>query len=93
MDSDAPEGEDVKAKVSSYVNPYNLKTIQISAEQLIGGSKTAEGTDNALRLRWNKELSNTYAAFTNIMKIDPNLNIMINDFGKDLDQGKVKKKC
>jgi hypothetical protein len=91
MDSESPETEDVKAKVSSYVNTYNLKTIQISAEQLIGGSKTAEGTDNALRLRWNKELSNTYAAFTNIMKIDPNLNIMINDFGKDLDQGKVKK--
>ncbi len=91
MDSEAPENEDIKSKVSSYVNTYNLKTIQISAEQLIGGSKTAEGTDNALRLRWNKELSNTYAAFTNIMKIDPNLNIMINDFGKDLDQGKVKK--
>ena len=89
MDGEAPDNESVKAKVSSYVNPYNLKTIQISAEQLIGGAKTAEGGDNALRLRWNKEVTNTYAAFTNIMDIEK-VNI-INEYGKNLDEGKVKK--
>ena len=89
MDADAPENENIKAKVSSYVNPYNLKTIQISAEQLIGTVKTTEGTDNALRLRWNKEVTNTYAAFTNMMDIEK-VNI-INEYGKNLDDGKVKK--
>jgi len=89
MDDDSPENENVKAKVSSYVNPYNLKTIQISAEQLIGAAKTTEGTDNALRLRWNKEVTNTYAAFTNIMDIEK-VNI-INEYGKNLNDGKIKK--
>jgi hypothetical protein len=61
---------DVLAKVSSYVNPYNLKTIEISAEQLLAPEKTEGGSDNeSLRLRWNKEVAKTYAAFTNLMDI------------------------
>jgi hypothetical protein len=82
---------DVKLKVSTYVNPYNLKTIAIAAEQLIGSAKDEKGQNNALRLRWNKELSNTYAGFTNIMDIEK-INIMREDFGTNLNNKKIDEK-
>lgn len=76
----------VKAKVSSYVNPYNLKTIQLSAEQLIANSP--EGKANTqLKLKWDKEVSNTYAAFTNIMDIEK-----LNDVSSKLDHSKLDPK-
>lgn len=76
----------VKAKVSSYVNPYNLKTIQLSAEQLIADSP--EGKANTqLKLKWDKEVSNTYAAFTNIMDIEK-----LNDVSSKLDTNKLDTK-
>lgn len=82
---------EVKVKVSTYVNPYNLKTIQISAEQLLAPRKTEQGTetDTGLRLRWNKELSKTYAAFTNIMDIEK-VNIMKEDYGSGLNNSKTQ---
>ena len=82
----------VKLKVSTYVNPYNLKTIAISAEQLMESSKSKEGNEtNALRLKWNKEVSNTYAGFTNIMDIDK-VNIMKDEFGTNLNNKKLEEK-
>ena len=81
---------DVKLKVSTYVNPYNLKTIQISAEQLL--TPTDENKeDNSLRMRWNKEVTRTYAAFTNIMDIDK-VSIVKDDFGANLNNKKVNEK-
>jgi hypothetical protein len=82
---------DVKLKVSTYVNPYNLKTIAIAAEQLIGSAKDEKGQNNALRLKWNKEVSNTYAGFTNIMDIEK-INIMREDFGTNLNNKKIEEK-
>lgn len=81
---------DVKLKVSTYVNPYNLKTIQISAEQLL--TPTGENKENnSLRLRWNKEVAKTYAAFTNIMDIDK-VSIVKDDFGANLNNKKIDEK-
>ena len=81
---------DVKLKVSTYVNPYNLKTIQISAEQLL--TPTGENKeDNSLKMRWNKEVTRTYAAFTNIMDIDK-VSIVKDDFGANLNNKKIDEK-
>jgi len=70
---------DTKSKVSSYVNPYNLKTIQISAEQLMEKNKD----DKNLKLKWDKELAKTYAAFNDIMNIQ-NVDISNGNFGSSI---------
>lgn len=60
-----------KEIVAGYVNPENLKVIQLSAQELFassGGDKANEA-NNKLQLRWNKELSYVYSSFTNIMDI------------------------
>jgi len=91
LDKNNVEGSvDTKQKVSTYVNPYNLKTIQLSAEELLLPIKNETGTDNntSLRLKWNKEVTNTYAAFTNIMNIEK-VNIIKDDFGAKLNNDKI----
>lgn len=84
---------DVRTKVSSYVNPYNVKTIQLSAEQLMAPRKTDDGVENNddLRLRWNKELTKTFASFTFIMDVDKISSIMKNE-SSTLNSGKIKDK-
>lgn len=82
---------DVKLKVSTYVNPYNLKAIQLSADQLLapieteGGTKTQEN----LKLRWNKEVAKINASFTNIMDIEK-VNIAKSDYGDNLNNKRVE---
>jgi hypothetical protein len=63
---------DLKKIASTYVNPYNLKVIQLSADKLMLPRKTKEGvvTDEKLKIRWKKEVDHVYAGFTNIMNID-----------------------
>lgn len=84
--------KEVKTNVSSFVNPYNLKTIQLSAEQLMTPRKTDNGTDNNddLRLRWNKELTKTFASFTFIMDVDKLSSIMKNE-SSTLNNSKLQK--
>jgi hypothetical protein len=73
-------GSNIKEKVSTYVNPYNLRTIQLSAEQLLAKQTTDGKSDDSLKLRWDKEVTKTYAAFTNLMDIEK-VNIIKGDFG------------
>lgn len=84
--------KDVKTTISSYVNPYNLKTIQLSAEQLMSPRKTDQGTENNddLRLRWNKELTKTFASFTFMMNVDKLLSIMKSE-SASLNHDKLQK--
>ncbi len=84
--------KDVKTTISSYVNPYNLKTIQLSAEQLMSSRKTDQGTENNddLRLRWNKELTKTFASFTFMMNVDKLLSIMKSE-SASLNHDKLQK--
>jgi len=59
-----------QTKVSSLVNPENLKTIQLTAQELFvttGEKQDAEKTK--LKIKWNKELSKVYASFSSIMNI------------------------
>lgn len=76
----------VKLKVSTCVNPYNLKVIQLSAEELML-SKKGE-TDNSLKIRWSKEVNKTYASFTNIMDISK-INIVTDNFSGELNNKKL----
>lgn len=79
----------VKSKVASYVNPYNLKTIQISAEQLMGSNK--DDKSNSLKLTWDKELAQTYAAFNGLMDMSK-VDISGGGFGASIGSNdKVKK--
>jgi len=83
----------IRKKVSTYVNPYNLKMIQGSAEKLMLPTKGEGSNDNkeALRLRWNKEVNKVYAGFTNIMDIQ-SVDITKDDFGSKLNNDKVNQK-
>jgi hypothetical protein len=60
-----------KEIVAGYVNPENLKVIQLSAQELFAssGGEKENAANNKLQLRWNKELSYVYSSFTNIMDI------------------------
>ena len=73
----------VKQRVTSYVNPYNLKTIQLSAEQLI--SKAPEANRAALKLKWDKEQTKVYASFTGMMDMEK----ISKDNLSNLDSGKL----
>ena len=78
----------VKTDVSSYVNPYSLKIIQLSAEKLFLSNSTAtknEAVDNSqLKLRWEREVNKVYAGFTNLMDID-SIDITKSDFRSNLN--------
>jgi hypothetical protein len=82
-------GSDIKLKVSTYVNPYNLKTIQLSADQLLLKQTSDGKTDDSLKIRWDKEVTKTYAAFTNLMDIE-NVNIIKSDYGGGLNNKKIE---
>lgn len=66
-------------EVSKFVNPENLKTIQLTADQLFlphrpGLYKKAEVGEKSvekqkLQNNWNKELSKVYASFSNLMTV------------------------
>lgn len=84
------EIESVRSKVSSYVNPYNLKMIQISADQLMVPPKEG-AVDQNLKLRWDKEVNKVYAGFTNIMDITK-VDITKEEYGGKLDNKKVNEK-
>lgn len=77
-----------QSKVSALVNPENLKTIQLTAQELfITTGEKQEVEKNKLKIKWNKELSNVYASFSNIMNIH-DVDIRV-DFRTDLD-GKAR---
>lgn len=80
-------GSDIKLKVSTYVNPYNLKIIQLSADELL--SQSDGKTDESLKMRWNKEVTKTYAAFANLIDIEK-INIIKSDFGGELNNKKIE---
>lgn len=80
------EKMNAKKQVSSFVNPYNLKTIQLTAEQLFQSGK--EGKANNIKLKWEKDVSNTYASFTNIMDVE-SIDISKSSYGSNLDTGKL----
>jgi hypothetical protein len=66
------ESKNEQRKVSSFVNPENLKMIQYTAQELFQSSKTDKefsSDKSKLQLRWNKELTRIYASFTNLMSI------------------------
>ena len=93
VDEMSQSDPEVKAKVSGYVNAYNLKGIQIAAEQLMAPKKDKEGgtqDNSALRMRWNKEVNKTYASFTYIMDITK-VEITKEDFGSGLNNSKANK--
>lgn len=68
-----------KTEVSKYVNPENLKTIELTADNLFLPSKTSlykkpEVGEKSLEKQklqnnWNKEISKIYASFSDIMNI------------------------
>lgn len=89
LEKNQPES-DIKLKVSSYVNPYNLATIKIAADQLL--ASTPEKNNAALKLRWDKTISKTYAAFTLLMNISK-VNIIKSDYGNELNNNKVDDKA
>jgi len=68
---------DIKTKVASYVNPYNLKSIQISAQQLMD---KGDEKDNSLKMKWDKELADTFASFNDIMNVE-SIDITKDNFG------------
>lgn len=79
-----------KSIVSSYVNIYNLKTIQLSADQLMVSRKNVDSVENnKLKLKWNKTVSKTNASFSGIMDMST-LDITISNIGGDVDISKVK---
>ncbi|MCK9415776.1 hypothetical protein M0Q97_03845, partial [Candidatus Dojkabacteria bacterium] len=82
-------GSDIKLKVSTYVNPYNLKTIQLSADEMLSKQNSDGKTDESLKIRWDKEVTKTYAAFTNLMDIDK-VNIIKSDYGGGLNNKKIE---
>jgi len=79
-----------KSIVSSYVNIYNLKTIQLSADQLMVSRKNVDSVENnKLKLKWNKTVSKTNASFSGIMDMST-LDITNSNIGGDVDISKVK---
>jgi len=77
-----------QSKVSALVNPENMKTIQLTAQELfITTGEKQEVEKNKLKIKWNKELSKVYAGFTNIMNIH-DVDIRV-DFRTDLE-GKAR---
>lgn len=79
-----------KSIVSSYVNIYNLKTIQLSADQLMVSRKNVDSVENnKLKLKWNKTVSKTNASFSGIMDMST-LDITNSNIGGDVNISKVK---
>ena len=86
--------------VATFVNPENLKTIQMTAEELFiptreslfdnpkSENEKGDPEKDRLKLKWKKELTNTYASFTDIMTIDK-VDIRNMKFREDL-AGNVK---
>lgn len=82
--------KNTKSVVSSYVNIYNLKTIQLSAEQLMSPKKNIDNLEtNALKLKWNKTVSKTNASFSGIMDMS-HLDISNSNIGGNVNISKAK---
>lgn len=69
------ESNDKRNDVAKIVNPYNLKVIQITINQLFESPKKEDGVsatsnNNNLKLKWNKKVDNVYASFYKIMNTE-----------------------
>jgi hypothetical protein len=80
-------------EVAKLVNPYNLKVIQLTINQLTtpktasttDDGSTVKNSDQSVKVKWQKKLNNTYAAFHRIMDTNYINKIMESTSSSEID--------